>query len=685
MIHSAYSKDAPVPQHIGGSTRLTCSAYNISKILCMVSVILVWVIAPGRAAAVQILYIRDAHHSGPEEAKIDQLATAYGIGVETLNASTEHDWVDLSRKLRRVDTKAVVIAGDILSELNTNGAWLKVEQLGLPVLVFGIKPGEVGPALRALSQNTISRCTPADNVAPQELSFAQFDRATGPLAGRRLPAVSGPVCTMEFERAPGVEPLVTSIRSNHSDVVLLRIKRHSSETFLMPELRLHDTSWRGQPGERVKAFSSSAAILLFLRYVVGDFAWHLDGHYANLTIDDAWLTEPFGNLRYHQLLSEMERHNFHTTLAFIPWNFDRSDHELVSMFRSHPDRYSICLHGNDHKHREFGPYSRNSLQQQTADVKQGLARMERFHALTGLPYDRFMVFPQGVAPEQTFEVLRKYDFLGTANSQNVPLGNPFPRDPEFILRTYTDRYAAFPSLFRYTATIDTSEMEVAINVFLGNPLLFYGHEDLFRRGIGAFNRTADLVNRIQPDTQWRSLGDIARHLNPVRRRVDGGFDVKMLASEMALRNPANEEATFYIERREPSPTMLRALTVDGHDASFNVSGDRLTFQVRIPAQKSRLIQIVYDNDLNLAREDIRKRSLYVALLRQVSDLRDIYLSRSLLGRFITDVYYTKGGYTIEDRLERQWPWLVLCVALLWFIGRLVRRRRTGIRSNAAGV
>ena len=43
--------------------------------------------------------------------------------------------------------------------------------------------------------------------------------------------------------------------------------------------------------------------------------------------------------------------------------------------------------------------------------------------------------------------------------------------------------------------------------------------------IGAFNEVAHMVNEIEPDIQWRSLGDIARHLYLTRLREDGNYDV----------------------------------------------------------------------------------------------------------------------------------------------------------------
>ena len=65
--------------------------------------------------------------------------------------------------------------------------------------------------------------------------------------------------------------------------------------------------------------------MIFAKYGAGDRGWHALHHDANLTIDDPWLREPYGHLDYKDLLTEMERHNFHTTIAFIPWNYDRSE------------------------------------------------------------------------------------------------------------------------------------------------------------------------------------------------------------------------------------------------------------------------------------------------------------------------------------------------------------------------
>ena len=77
-------------------------------------------------------------------------------------------------------------------------------------------------------------------------------------------------------------------------------------------------------------------VYIFLKESFGERCWHRDNNQANLTIDDPWLREPYGNLSYSSLLKEMNENNFHTTIAFVPWNYDRSEKEVVELFRNNP-------------------------------------------------------------------------------------------------------------------------------------------------------------------------------------------------------------------------------------------------------------------------------------------------------------------------------------------------------------
>jgi hypothetical protein len=62
------------------------------------------------------------------------------------------------------------------------------------------------------------------------------------------------------------------------------------------------------------------------------------------------------------------------------------------------------------------------------------------------------------------------------------------------------KYEKFPSLRRYGP--NRSVADIALDLFLDNPILFYAHHDYFKSGVNAFNNVAEKVNRIQPDITW---------------------------------------------------------------------------------------------------------------------------------------------------------------------------------------
>jgi len=618
-----------------------------------------------------------------EEQVVRSLADFYGLELKTLDVDRPEAVYRALSQMQGQSILALLSSPEALTKLNqvqVGTALKRSRGASVPILIFGIRGDDDTSILRSWSRDAVRACHPVGgDFHPEGIEVARSASLNRTLAGLELPAVVSPGCSLETDQATA-ESLLNARGSDGSKTpVMVRVQSTSQEIFFVPALRALDRSRPGDPIALSEAFSSMAPFILFLSHAAGDYAWHSDGHYANLTIDDAWLTEPYGHLDYVALLAQMERHNFHTTIAFIPWNFDRSEEDVTALVRAHPDRFSICIHGNDHEHREFGDYKLNSLEGQVEDIKQGVARMEQFRALTGIPYDRFMVFPQGVAPEPTFAALRKYDFLGTANYQNVPLGAPFPADPVFLLRPFTAQYGNLLSYSRYTAGGGVPRVALAIQSFLGGPILAYGHESLFDEGITSFNADADYINQLQPDTQWVSLGNIARHSHLLRRRDDGGFDVRMLSREMDLKNPGDHEVVYYVQGTTVASADF-SVTVDGAEAAVQRSGDSWTLRLVIPAGVVRKVRVTYANELDFARIDTGKRTLHSYVLRKVSDFRDLYLSRSSLGQAITKSYYQGGWGSMEQYAERNW-WVGLVAGGI-VVGVIAYRRRRARRRRA---
>jgi UDP-2-acetamido-3-amino-2,3-dideoxy-glucuronate N-acetyltransferase len=394
-------------------------------------------------------------------------------------------------------------------------------------------------------------------------------------------------------------------------------------------------------------------ILTFLRFAGGQYCWHRDSDCANLTIDDPWLTEPYGNLNFEGLLANMQKARFHTTIAFIPWNYDRSSEKVVAMFKNHPEHYSISIHGNNHDHWEFYKYRTTAADPlpakpfdvQEANIRQGLARMERFRQLTGLDFDPVMIFPHYVPPVGTFGLLKKYNFLMTANSTHIPLQYDPPPDPILYLRSVTVHFGNFASAMRH-ARNDWSAASIALDLFLDNPVLFFEHHSFFRGGTDAFNETAEMVNTLQPNTRWMSLGDIARRLYLERTRPDGNRDIRAFCRSIDLANSTERELTYHVEKAETSDLPIRHVRVDGMPHRYTVSDGHLRLAVAVQPRQSCRIDIEYEDSFDAAQVDISKNDPRVNRIRALSDWRDCTLERHVLTRFIVDFYYASMLYRL---------------------------------------
>lgn len=355
-------------------------------------------------------------------------------------------------------------------------------------------------------------------------------------------------------------------------------------------------------------FSQIVPLMFTVRFALGDEAWQNDHNYANLTIDDPALTEPFGNLSFAALLREMEAHNFHTTIAFMPANLDTWEPAVVDIFRSNPDRYSLVQHGNNHDGYEFYKYSVSEddeyegqklparpLADQEADIVEGLARMNTLAELTGIPNDMVMIFPWGISPEPTLVLLKRYNFLATVNGQDVPLDATRPPDWDYGMYQADLDYGSFPTLWRrHPGTYQPFRPNLRpfiSDLFVDKPALLYSHEgQLFETGTDAFNAAADQLNALPGELEWHSLGYIIKHLYLEKTNDDGSVDVKMYGNHLIVTNGSRDKRIYHVSKAETLNVPISRLTVNSHEFPYRVEKGFLTLDVRVPASSS--IEIV---------------------------------------------------------------------------------------------
>jgi hypothetical protein len=583
-------------------------------------------------AAAEVVFVHAPEGSSTEQERLQTAADFYGLNLKVVVIASTNDGIAVSRAVEREETVGVVIAANALGLVNQNELLREIQRKSgssVPVLILGVTPDVDPILLRTWSGGAALGCRRLESGARSQYIFGRVDGLTWQLADLEIPLQIRGLSYLELAESSSFLPITSVRHDDRVSPVFIETTVEQAKVFVATAVALDEKLMDGEGV--VSAFLRVAPEMMFTRFCARERGWHPVHYYANLTIDDPWLRQPYGYVDYKGLLDEMEKHNFHTTIAFIPWNYDRSDQAVVSLFRDHPDRFSISVHGDNHDHKEFTDYRSKPLANQIADLKQSLARMDKFQALTGIPYDKVMVFPHSIAPEETLAALKTYNYLATVNSTNVPQNAQSPADLAFALRPVTLSFADFPSIRRYSVTAPIPKAYVAINEFLGNPLFFYGHSEDFAGGVAAFDGTADEVNKLEPDTQWRGLGDIVKHLYVVKLRDDSNYDVLSFSGNICLDNASVRDSIYYVRKQEDGSQAIDSLIVDGLKFPYQLQEGYLNFAIPVAMGKTRCAAIQYKNDLNLASISISKDSTVVYLLRTASDFRDNYLSKAGVG------------------------------------------------------
>lgn len=205
---------------------------------------------------------------------------------------------------------------------------------------------------------------------------------------------------------------------------------------------------------------------------------------STIIIDDPTLKENYGFLNYRELLNLMDRYNFCTSIAFIPWNYKRTSPRIAALFRERPDRFSLCVHGCDHTKGEFGKTDLSYLE---LKVELATARMIEHERRTGIPFDRIMVFPQGVFTNEALETLKIFRYLAAVNTEPDPVNSPLTSE--------------FPLFIRQLPCVTFNK--------LYSPMFFVLHHDYFRYGYDCLSHFIATLNSMY-NMKWDTVGNNVR-------------------------------------------------------------------------------------------------------------------------------------------------------------------------------
>jgi hypothetical protein len=360
-----------------------------------------------------------------------------------------------------------------------------------------------------------------------------------------------------------------------------------------------------------------------LRYIFGEESWRPSEQHASIVVDDPLLRRNYGFLNFEFLLGLMKQHNFHTTIAFIPHNFQRSSPKIARMFRENIDRFAICFHGNDHTGAEFA--STNTILLNTM-LKLAEYRMGVHQKTTGVNCDRVMVFPQGNFSVEAMNVLKARNFESAVNTVPHPTHQPVRLTLGEIAQPAVLRYGGFP-LFLRNDSVHTQSPDIAFNLFFGRPVLIVEHHDVFQRPQSLIE-VASRINAAASEIQWSSLGSAVAG-STMRRRGPDALNIRAYSRSVRVSNDSSSTRRFLIEWRQPGLGLLvQQVLKDGtswSDFESDEAGTRVGAD--LDPHSSHMFSVVFRNPYTALRSLGFRRNTRAYVRRRLSEVRDNYLSK----------------------------------------------------------
>jgi hypothetical protein len=369
-------------------------------------------------------------------------------------------------------------------------------------------------------------------------------------------------------------------------------------------------------------FSSVVPLLLFLKHAFPGAVGSKRPVGASLIVDDPVLKRRYGYMHFDRVLGAMTRHAFCTTVAFIPWNWRRTNRRTAALFRGNSDRYGLVLHGCDHTANEFATPSVARLNHK---AKAALHRAQRHQERTGLRVSPIMVFPQGAFTPDALYVLKCNNFTAAVNTEVNPVGALPPTRVRELWQVAIMQYSSFPVFTRRYAFHGLENF--VFDVFLGKPCLIVGHHDVFKDEGRELLTLVDRLNSMAGGLAWGGLDAVIARSYASREDADGTQSIRMFANEMSLGGGAGGGATFRVEKQELDPSAIRRVTCNGREIDWTWTFGFAKFEVEVRQADSVVIRIEHSDRLGESNvNDGTRYRMAVRARRYLSEVRDDYIA-----------------------------------------------------------
>lgn len=335
---------------------------------------------------------------------------------------------------------------------------------------------------------------------------------------------------------------------------------------------------------RASQWFAMVPLLHFLRHLLGPEGWKVAEPRATFIIDDPnFHHRSYGYIDFAELIKHAETHNYHATVATVPfdtWYFNR---KVAALFRAHREQVSVMMHGVNHLADELArEYTEGGA---LALLAVGLRRIAAFEAQSGVKVDRIMAAPHGAFKESMAEPMVRLGFeagcvsIGSLTRWNTDKN--WPSDLGIPMAQALG-HRGFPVFHRTS----TNETDIRLSAFLGHPVVIATHHHDYDSNFARIESLARMVNEIS-SPRWMTAQDISRTnyvssveidvlcVTPCARRLKIAFAHGIKAIRL-MPSPFCPETRINLQEQ---PTE-NALLVGGDRLEYSVSNNVIELHFR---------------------------------------------------------------------------------------------------------
>jgi len=182
-----------------------------------------------------------------------------------------------------------------------------------------------------------------------------------------------------------------------------------------------------------------------------------------------------------------------------------------------------------------------------------------------------------------------------------------------------------------------------MRLFLDLPVFLYTHSSFLKNGSKVFNPIAQIINKSQPEVKWSNLGTIAERLYLQKRTGEREMEVLAYTSDIVIKNNYSAAMKFVVKKEEDFLIPIQSVQVNGTEHKYSQDGNYIKVEFTMEPGSEKNIRILYQSAYQIGSFAFSDSGLKAYLIRTLSDVRDIYLSRLPCGDKVVMLFYGLGG------------------------------------------